>query len=468
MGKGNKRKTHTTKFDLLRESRKQAFIEKALKLYGDQYDYSLMEYKNVDTKVRIRCNWCSNDLMVAPYWHLNGRICLTCKVIEQRNSKLSLFIEQSQLLHGNKFDYSKAVYRHCDEKITIGCNTCKSEFEQSPYQHLRTGGNCPHCSFVRTYDAFIKKAQEIHSDLYDYSQVVFPEKRSPNDKVKIICKAEGHIFWQSISNHLFSENGCRKCNYRLSGLQRRKVKSTDHFIELAKKVHGNLYDYSKTVFIDHKTMVLIYCPRHNHEFYQIPSSHLTGAKCGKCIGLTKRRTNENYIEICSIVHNNKYSYDRTIYDGVDKKVEIECSIHGYFWQIASLHIGGCNCPQCVFSNISVMERRWLDHCGIEEKFRQIFLPNLGRKRFDGYDPSTKTVYEFNGDFWHGNPNAYKASDVNKRNGVTFGELYARTIAREDLIRQHYNLISIWESDWCSQWRKICRDIKNSIEVKIDE
>lgn len=75
---------------------------------------------------------------------------------------------------------------------------------------------------------------------------------------------------------------------------------------------------------------------------------------------------------------------------------------------------------------------------------------INGRRFvaDGYDPSSKTVYEFWGDFWHGNPRVYKADDVNTVCNVTFGELYEKTKAKvRTLIATGYQVVEIWEKDW---------------------
>jgi G:T-mismatch repair DNA endonuclease (very short patch repair protein) len=70
---------------------------------------------------------------------------------------------------------------------------------------------------------------------------------------------------------------------------------------------------------------------------------------------------------------------------------------------------------------------------------------------DGYDPITNTIYEFNGDFWHGNPSKYKKFDINPISGKTFGELYKKTLEKEDNLKKlGYNVISIWESDYLKE------------------
>ena len=78
-------------------------------------------------------------------------------------------------------------------------------------------------------------------------------------------------------------------------------------------------------------------------------------------------------------------------------------------------------------------------------------------KMDGYCKETNTIYEFHGDFWHGNPKIYKHDEINKKNGKTFGELYQNTIKREEMIKKlGYNLIVMWEYDW----NKINKSIKN--------
>jgi len=66
---------------------------------------------------------------------------------------------------------------------------------------------------------------------------------------------------------------------------------------------------------------------------------------------------------------------------------------------------------------------------------------------DGYDAETNTIYEFHGDYYHGNPNVYSPDEVNSTVKRTMGELYEATKAREDFLRANYNLVVIWESEW---------------------
>jgi hypothetical protein len=80
--------------------------------------------------------------------------------------------------------------------------------------------------------------------------------------------------------------------------------------------------------------------------------------------------------------------------------------------------------------------------------------NIGEKyitskyKVDGYCNKTNTIYEFNGDFWHGNPKLYYHDDINPKNLIKFGFLFKKTLHKEMLCRKlGYNYICIWEYEW---------------------
>jgi hypothetical protein len=67
---------------------------------------------------------------------------------------------------------------------------------------------------------------------------------------------------------------------------------------------------------------------------------------------------------------------------------------------------------------------------------------------DGFCRDTNTIYEYHGDYWHGNPRIFPSDNFNKSAKCTYGELYDNTYKRESEIRGlGYNLVVIWESDW---------------------
>lgn len=251
------------------------------------------------------------------------------------------FIKKAREIHGNKYDYSKVIYFNAKTKVIITC-LIHGEFEQTPDGHL-SGHNCPKCSNNRISQArksntikFIKKAKEIHNNKYDYSEVNYVTN---HDKVTIICPTHGD-FLQSPNNHLNGGN-CPKCYGR--------NKNTKEFIQQARKIHGILYDYSKTIYVDSKTKIIVVCPEHG-EFKQTPHNHLHGQGCFKCgkenAGSLQRFTTENFIKKAKKVHGNKYNYSEVKYINSNTKINIICPLHGKFEQVPFNHLKGQNCPKC--------------------------------------------------------------------------------------------------------------------------
>ena len=129
-------------------------------------------------------------------------------------------------------------------------------------------------------------------------------------------------------------------------------KNKEEFIEKARKLHGDKYDYSKVNYINSSTKVCIICPEHG-EFWQRPYCHIKGQGCPKCAGTYSMNLNE-FKESANIVHDNKYDYSLiNEYNGIYTKLPIVChekdetgEEHGLFYQTAKNHLKGFGCKKC--------------------------------------------------------------------------------------------------------------------------
>ena len=217
-------------------------------------------------------------------------------------------------------------------------------------------------------------------------------------------------------------------------------------------MHGDVYDYSATSYTNMDSKVSIRCRVHG-VFSQLASSHLRGTGCNKCStmrGADKiRLTTDEFVRKAKVVHGDVYDYSSVDYISAHDKVSIMCERHGRFWQIANDHIQGNGCPVCKGS-ISKKERLWLDAMSVPDDngHRQVSIAtHHGRIIVDGFVPETNTVYEFLGDYWHGNPRKYM-DGINPTNGVEYSVLYEKTLNRLDLLKElGYNVVYVWESDW---------------------
>ena len=188
---------------------KQQFIEESIKAHGNKYDYSLVEYKNTEEKVKIICP-VHGVFEQSPKKHKKGQGCPKCTK-GRKNKTFEEFVKEANQVHNNKYNYFNDCWLNVTEKIKIICPV-HGEFYQTPHAHLR-GQGCPKCSNEKkgkyqskTTEEFIKKAKEIHGDKYDYSSVNYIKNKT---KIEIICPAHGS-FWQTPSSHL-NYSGCPKC-----------------------------------------------------------------------------------------------------------------------------------------------------------------------------------------------------------------------------------------------------------------
>jgi hypothetical protein len=298
---------------------------------------------------------------------------------------------------------------------------------------------------------FENRANKIHQNIYDYSLVKYINGTT---HVKIICRQHG-IFSQTPKNHL-KGTGCPKCGSFAISLA--KTKSVNTFLKDAQEIHFDEYDYSLVEYKHNQIPIKIICRKHGI-FEQMPTKHLQGHGCLICgeekRAKSKTKSTDIFIKTAEEIHQKQYGYSLVEYKNARTNVKIICFDHGIFNQMPDKHLQGHGCSKCK-GNISRVEIQWLDLLKIPSEYRQKEII-IGKKRFkvDAFDSITNTIYEFNGDFWHGNPKVFKAEDINNLNNQTFGELYQKTLDKQQtLISAGYKVISIWENDFKIMKRKL--------------
>lgn len=289
-----------------------------------------------------------------------------------------------------------------------------------------------------TNDDFIKRSNNLHSRFYNY----IDEYKDSRTKIKIICPIHGE-FEQKPYSHL-QGIGCPKCGFKKSSDLNRK--GSEKFIQQSNIVHNNYYNYDKVNYINYRENVIITCPKHG-DFNQMSQHHLNGHGCPKCAPKKQNKKNNVFIKQASKTHDNRYNYFDE-YKGAHVPIDINCNIHGTFSQSPNSHLKGRGCPECQWKNSSKLEREWLNGLNVDKKYRNTFIKIDGNLyKFDAYIPETNTIYEFYGDFWHGNPIRFK-DGLNNKSKISFSDLYDKTIKREEILKQKgFNIISIWEQDF---------------------
>lgn len=400
----------------------------------------------------------------------------------------SEFLIKSQEIYGsNVYDYSKVPLNiRSKEKITIECLKHNAVFQQQIGNHLQGKQGCPICQkslrtkLKKTQEQVINEFLAIHGDKYDYSKVIYKGALNP---IEIICPIHGS-FWQTASKHLCG-NCCPKC---------RGKRNTEEFIEEARQVHGDKYDYSISKYTKAADPIDIICPLHGKFTSCTAISHLKGVGCPVCghlrinvseweevlkqypnyilecddptrLNLSTRikitckkhgvvidkkygsvknakqdfcpecireRLEEKFIKEASEAHKGFYDYSKVKYTNSTDKVEVICPKHGSFFVSPNNHVSKLSgCPRCA-KTVSKCENDIYEFvkemCPDAIQSDRTFLG--GGLELDILCHSKKIAIEFDGLRWHADERGKKLLD--------------KTNLCEE---KGYQLIHIFEDEW---------------------
>jgi very-short-patch-repair endonuclease/glutaredoxin/uncharacterized C2H2 Zn-finger protein/DNA-directed RNA polymerase subunit RPC12/RpoP len=431
---------------------KEEFIERSKKIHGNIYDYSLVDYKNYLTKVKIICLKCNKIFEQIPSNHLNGQGCRICKLkigFQKHTKTQKEIVEDFKKVHNDQFDYSLVDYINSNIKVKIICLKCNKIFEQKPSSH-KNGAGCPYCvGRNKTLIEWIDIFNKVHKNKYNYD--LLNKNILSEDIIKVKCNIHG-IFeikarlhkcgmgcprctgrnktvdeWMKIFKELFSNKyeydlvninnqntiinvkclkhgifqatlknlkrgiGCPKC----SGWYR----TFDEWIELFNKAHGDgTYGYYLIKEIKNSThKIPIFCYKCKKIFYQSPNAHSNKHGCPYCAGFN--RTLTDWIDIFNKVHQNKYSYDliKSI-NTCDDKINVICPEHGVF-ETTPIRHKRSGCPKCKKSYGEMFIEQYLKNHQINYISQKWFknCKYIKCLYFDFYLPEQKICIEYDGE-----------------------------------------------------------------------
>ena len=325
----------------------EEFIVKAKAVHGDRYDYSKVKYVNAATKVCIICKE-HGEFWQKPSHHTNGHGCTKCAA-EVNAANMRLWTEERCREIALGYAEMKAFRTECKEVYNAALKhkwlkkytwlSYKIDVSKSKKQRQKY-----------TQEQIIERIRSIFGERYSYEKVEYKAMKVP---VTLICHEKDtngveHGEFSMRPDNIFSgKQGCPKCyDDRRSRLQRKPV---EKFIEEAKKIHGDLYEYHKVEYVNSKTKVCIVCKIHG-DFWQTPSNHIKGKGCPYCSGNAKKWNKET--------------------------CEQEARKYEYIFDFRTKSSGACNVAQ---------RNGWLDD--------YVWLKKLPQKPND-YDKNTKYIYAY--------------------------------------------------------------------------
>lgn len=373
------------------------FLSKVMGRLKGALDLSKFEYVNNSTKSTAICPR-HGEFLIKPNSLMNGVGCKQCSTKirgEKRRVTYEEFIARAGLKHNSKYIYSPEGYETSTSKIAIVCPE-HGKFYQVAHAHM-SGNGCPECSKIKIGDSCRLSQDEFMARLkdqntpYDLSLVAY---KSMGDEIVLSCPEHGQ-FSARAGNILYNKSGCPECGRSRTGVASRR--SFESYVEEARQVHGERFEYTGLEYRDAQAYLVILCKEHG-QFKQQAYGHLKGIGCEKC---SKPMYNlESFIKIASDVHNDLYSYSESTYTAALGKVTIICAKHGRFQQSPSSHINGQGCPACAKVGPSNAQVEILDYVkNYTDAISEYTIPNT-RRRLDVFIPQLNLAIEYHGLIWH--------------------------------------------------------------------
>lgn len=158
--------------------------------------------------------------------------------------------------------------------------------------------------------------------------------------------------------------------------------TTKDFINKSKTIHGEIFTYEKTKYVDKTTKLIVTCEKHG-DILQSPRNHYRARGCPKCSRDTLNKAigekyKKDFIPIANKLHNNKYDYSLVEYINYKKHVIIKCPVHGNFKQSPNVHLKGHGCKKCANELICLNKI---------EKYKEKFIQSANEIHNNKYDYS---------------------------------------------------------------------------------
>jgi hypothetical protein len=258
------------------------------------------------------------------------------------------FLKKASEIHGDKYTYERAVYAGYSNLITVTCSK-HGNFQITP-DSLLSGKGCQQCGRLHgsatkieaAARKFVEAATKKHNGFYTYEKAVYAAAKKP---ITVTCPNHGPFEIQAC-NHL-AGRGCPACAQIIRNDSKRM--SQEEYLTRVSELHNGRYDYTRTVFTGVADRITVICPEHG-EFQQCAANHLAGNGCPRC-GKESRaakqtKSTEEFVAQAREKHQDKYTYENSVYVLAHEKLKVTCPLHGDFEVRAVSHLEGSGCREC--------------------------------------------------------------------------------------------------------------------------
>ena len=200
----------------------EIFLLKAAIKHGNIFDYSKVKEEDIvnsNSRITVICKKCLYEWQPKVNTHVRiGSGCPSC--LGYARWDLARFIKRAKEIHENKYDYNFIKEEDIEKnkksnltKIKLRCNICCCEWITTITDHINGKKGCSFCSgnLAWTLKNFLKRAEEIHKNKYNYSKIREKDIKGAKTLFKIYCNDCKSEWTTSINCHINNKSGCPDC-----------------------------------------------------------------------------------------------------------------------------------------------------------------------------------------------------------------------------------------------------------------
>ena len=267
----------------------------------------------------------------------------------ERSSKTLDFIRKAEILHGNVYDYSQVNYITAIVKVDVICRRHGS-FKITPNGHLSGGHGCKFCGTEKC----TKASQHTHEQFIEKLKILY----NGSMPFKVISDYVNNRSKITVEDEfgIYSMTASHMMEGSRPSLLT-AIDKTSNAIARFRKKHGEKYIYDDFKYVKAQQKSRMDCALHG-SFYLAPDTHLQGVGCAACGKISSKinqtSTKEEFVEKANKIHKNFYNYEDVVYEKANKHIFVRCYQHGEFKITPNNHTRGKGCPKCALEKISII------------------------------------------------------------------------------------------------------------------
>ena len=351
-----------------------------------------------------------------------------------------LFLQRARRIHGDKYNYGRAVYLTAKEPIIITCpKKGHGDWPTTASNHLHKTHprGCPSCggSLPYTFETFVTQAMKVHGNSFEYPMQELINART---KITVICKRSGHVRRQTPDSHL-SGNGCKQCaDIDRAASQLMAERDVNKRLQILCRGSGSKVKLVSGSFRGMNKKAAVECSKHDLQAPRVMTSMLSGGH--PCLDCAQTRHFVGYTStsakfVLERHFENKYQIVKFKYEGKKTPITLICKKHGKWTIQFSSYPRSRGCPDCLITENIKARSKGLQRKADETKDKRFNAWLRACKGFhkDKYDYSQviyadqKTKVQigcpYHGDIWQ-TPDTHKKSGCRYCADEELGGLYS--------------------------------------------